>query len=258
MKATDKITVCIPVRIDSQERHDNLLTVVRHYARLPFSTILVSEADSIRHLPEKIDGATVLFTRDENPIFQRTHYINHMLSIVKTETAIIADCDVIVDLAQLETGISHVVKRGVTLSIPYDGRCKYVPPHISNLYRKLESLHVLKSLGDSMSLMNGYRSVGGIFVVNVKQYMAAGMENEHFTGWGPEDAERIHRLQILGKSTEQLPGVIYHLYHPRGDNSRFYDKRAALGGKEEYCRICSMERTELQQYISTWPWIRYR
>ena len=41
-------------------------------------------------------------------------------------------------------------------------------------------------------------SVGGAFLVNRVSYMEAGMENERFYGWGPEDVERVVRWDTLG------------------------------------------------------------
>jgi REP element-mobilizing transposase RayT len=45
------------------------------------------------------------------------------------------------------------------------------------------------------------------------------MENENFVSWGPEDSERMHRFQKLGYKVEWLKNHIWHLEHPRSENS---------------------------------------
>ena len=57
-------------------------------------------------------------------------------------------------------------------------------------------------------------SCGGAFFVNRSVYVQAGGENEHFYGWGPEDLERVKRMEILGYSVTRIKGDLYHLYHP--------------------------------------------
>ena len=47
-------------------------------------------------------------------------------------------------------------------------------------------------------LAHGPNSVGGAFLVNKNVYIKYGGENQHFYGWGPEDAERCKRMEILG------------------------------------------------------------
>ena len=47
-------------------------------------------------------------------------------------------------------------------------------------------------------------------------YVQAGGENEHFYGWGPEDLERVKRMEILGYSVTRIKGDLYHLYHLEG------------------------------------------
>jgi hypothetical protein len=47
------------------------------------------------------------------------------------------------------------------------------------------------------------------------------MENEHFYGWGQEDAERYYRLLNLDYKVFRSNGSLYHLTHPRDINGRF-------------------------------------
>lgn len=254
-------TICIPIRIDSAERLKNLKSVVSFYMCIPSARFIILEAAPLPMLPNNFvneckNRITYTFIKDSNPVFHRTKYINQMLRQVTTSTAVVLDADIIMSTESLSAAIVSHEQEAAILSLPYDGRCFYVNQLCTELFHKHHSVKSLEFLKHNLTLMNGFKTVGGIYIVSVKKYMQAGMENEHFSGWGPEDTERIHRLEILGHSVNRYPGAIYHLYHPRLDNSKFYNDKLALEGKQEFCRICSMTRLQLSQYISTWPWIQ--
>ena len=88
--------------------------------------------------------------------------------------------------------------------------------------------------------------------MNRQQYLLIGGENERFTGWGPEDAERLRRVQIMGHQVKWTDkGKAYHLYHPRKENSNFFDDDAAIMMRKELIKVCCMNKDELSEYIKT-------
>jgi len=72
-----------------------------------------------------------------------------------------------------------------------------------------------------MHLIYGNKMKGGAVLVNKEAYIKAGMENEKFYGWGPEDFELHERLKILGLKIHRSGGSMFHLTHSRGSNSGF-------------------------------------
>ena len=100
--------------------------------------------------------------------------------------------------------------------------------------------------------MHGPHSVGGAFLVNRKVYLEAGGENECFYGWGPEDAERVKRMEVLGLPVCRANGSLFHLYHPRGKNSWYQNKEIEKRNRLEFLKVCGMTREELQEYVRTW------
>lgn len=56
-------------------------------------------------------------------------------------------------------------------------------------------------------------------MANVKTYKEIGLENESFYGWGLEDGERYKRFETNKKNITRIKGNIYHLSHPRNENS---------------------------------------
>ena len=126
---------------------------------------------------------------------------------------------------------------------------------MSDNFRNTLDWEVLLSEEEQFPAMFGQLTVGGIFVINREKYMQAGMENEYFVSWGPEDIERLKRLTILDMPVSRIEGGIYHLYHPRKLNSGYVDKSQNLALKKELIRICRMTKSELLQEVYNWSWM---
>lgn len=197
----ENLTFCIPVRIDSSHRERNLLTILKFYAQNVRCNYIVMEADKEQHLKElpSIEGLVYHFIYDENPTFHRTYYINKMLAQTTTEIAAIWDTDAIAPITQLSKAYKTIIEEQATMAYPYDGCFWSINEFFSSLFCKNFKISLLEKSPMMKFLMCGYYSVGGAFLVNVRLYKECGWENEHFIGWGPEDAERYKRLVILNK-----------------------------------------------------------
>jgi hypothetical protein len=177
-----------------------------------------------------------------------------MLRDVQTPVAGIWDSDVIVPVDQIVEASQRCIADD-TLCYPFDGRFYAVSDRFSRLYKETGNIDTLTKSESLHWLMHGRYSVGGAFVVNVKRYLSAGGENEYFYGWGPEDTERRERIVNLGLKISRTDGCLYHLHHPRGMNSNFVNHEKAITARQEYLKICRMNRYELEEYISKWSWI---
>lgn len=257
-KDLSQLTFCIPIRVDSDYRLKNLHSVLTFYSHRIQANYIVLEADNMQHIKSlpKIDGLRYEFVRDNNSIFHRTHYINMMLRKTETPLAAIWDADAIAPVRQLQQAYSLVLDKGLTMAYPYDGRFWNVNLFHSTMFNHDPRIRILENNNMPRILMSGYHSVGGAFIVNVEAYRRCGWENEHFAGWGPEDVERYHRLEILGERPSRVDGGLFHLYHTRGVNSGDYDKDLAKSTKREYSHVCSMKPDELRTYINTWEWTK--
>lgn len=243
------LTFVIPVRIDSEERKENLLTVIEFLAVMQCH-IIVLEADALPHVNEIdcMNNVEYLFIEDKNTVFHRTHYINELLRMAPTEAVAIWDTDVLVDYNHI-FGALQLIKQGATISYPYDGRFVMLSEQLSKQIRRkldFEYLHNLR-----MKSFLGRKLCGGAYIVHKQRYLQCGGENERFTGWGPEDAERLHRVRILGHKVCYIPsGELFHLHHPRGINSNYQSTDDARKLREEFIKICCMSPDELKSYIS--------
>ena len=261
MKQNNKLkdlTFCIPVRIDSHFRFRNLMAILQFYSKSTDAKFIVLEAGSkqkITMLP-LIKNLTYEFKLDNNPIFHRTYYINLMLSQVKTKFAAIWDTDAVAPIGQIVDACKKIELEQNIMIYPYDGRFWSVNDFLSGIFCKKRHMGCLtNSLFPKIPLCR-HTSVGGAFIVDVEKYRNCGWENEYFIGWGPEDAERYHRLEILGFKPGRVSGALYHLYHTRGINSGLSNIDLMISTKREFLRVCSMDPKELKEYIQTWKWIK--
>lgn len=247
------LTIVMPTRIDSDIRKRNLLYVTRRLSSIG-SKIIILEADKQAKLSKEdidIPNVEYHFVDDSNPCFFRTHYINILLNMANTEVVAVWDADIVTSYEQIEEAYRYVHDKGYVLVYPYSGDYILLG-NDDSLYLTLTS--DLKRFDDmKLHSMFGHPSYGGAYFVNREQYFGLGGENEHFTGWGPEDYERMRRMEIMGCKYGWINyGRAYHLNHPRSKNSTFYSKRHKCKMEKELVKVCSMDKDELTKYIKTW------
>ena len=255
----NNITFIIPVRIDSHYRLRNLTSVLNFFLNSAQNTkFIITEGDvstKIETIPAS-ERVCKLFRHDDNPIFHRTKYVNDVLRTLDDEIVAVWDCDAIGSFDNISQAADMLSQTEDVMAYPYNGIFWSVGEYHSELFSKSLDLRVLTDFPQPRALMCGYHSVGGAFLVNVKRYKKYGWENEYFKGWGPEDAERYARLEILGKKPVRVDAELFHLYHTRGINSGTSDHGLAMSTKKEYAHVCGMTSEELKEYISTWNWIK--
>ena len=249
------VTIVMPIRVDSDDRIANLKTIIRLYSTLENIHFIIWEADNYQHLRiEENERISYSFCMDDNPVFHFTYYRNMMIKQAKTPIVIVWDVDVLVPKEQLYKAVNDIRNRHAILSYPYDGICYSLSSDISNNFRDTLDWGTLLSEKEKYLTMFGQLTVGGIFVVNREKYIQAGMENESFIGWGPEDIERLKRLTILNLPVSRVAGCIYHLYHTRKLNSGYVGQSQNLSAKKELLRICRMSMVDLLKEIAGWSW----
>ncbi|MDD4010261.1 MAG: galactosyltransferase-related protein [Fermentimonas sp.] len=253
MDITKELTVIFPVRIDCLERKENLNTVLLALLKMTNVSIIILEADNKQRYfcPTTGERIKYVFVHDENFIFHRTHYLNQLLGMSETDVVGIWDTDVVLTKRQI-IDATKAIKKGITLSYPYDGRFIFLDKEESNKARKCLSSFLKDKNEKDKAPFFRRTSVGGAFLVNKLRYMNAGGENEKFHGWGYEDAERFKRMEILEEPINRISGPLFHLYHPRGINSGYDLISHEKNNLKEFLHICQMNKEELERYIKTW------
>ena len=243
------VTFVIPYYKDSEDRLQNLITVVKYLKKHFTTSIFVQEVGDVRTIPddifEMIDDYTILSFQFPN-IIHRTKMINNMVKKVQTPYFCNYDSDIVLKPEQY-------LKAHQLLSI---GSHVVYPYEIFMRIERKDSQQFFKSLDVSSfkHLQNHGMSVGGCIFFNRAAFIEGGMENEYFISYGPEDYEREYRFKTLGYKVDRLYGTnLYHINHFIGENSDSSHKFFQLNDAE-FNKIKNMDRSLLLKYISCWDW----
>ena len=250
------VTFVIPVKIDSPERSRNLDLVIAHILRHFDSPVIVLEADEERrYFPKATDKQLQYsFVEDSQQGFYHTKYLNLLYKQVVTPIMAICDTDAIVAPQQIVETANQIRQGNAVMGLPFDGSACNVTAKVTDTYQQTMQMSTLEKQKSHLRLMNGRIAVGLTVLVDRVKYLQAGGDNEFFTDWGPEDLERVKRMEIYyGKPIYRYPGYVFHLWHPR-HNSQYNDTQKELLFKQEYLKVCSMTQKELKKYVSGWTW----
>ncbi len=246
------LSIVMPVRVDSEERIANLKSVLSWTDRIGCPIILLEadKSERLRSVAEEYTNVTYIFEEDNKEVFHRTKYINRLLRSATTDVVAVWDADIIVAYQQVAKAVSFIVDSSYTMVYPYDGRYIMLPPELSDSFRAVPDIMYL----DGLKLQSVFNQpfCGGVYLVDRKKYLEAGGENERFVGWGPEDAERLRRIQILELGVRWLPkGAAYHLHHTRNIQQQGLENPLLTSMRREFIKECAMDRDELNEYIKT-------
>lgn len=225
-----RATFIIPIRIESQDRMRNVLTILCFLLENFNTKIIVKEVDGtsvfeesiLPQLKEYFDNLSNLihiFEESEDSVFYRMHILNEMLSVSKTDVVINYDCDVLLPIDSYVNAYKSII----------NGESDVVYPFGSGNYQKQifsddELVSEFLSNDFDFSILEKKSNIctsdfGWIQFFNRQVYVDGGMENENFRGSSPEDKERFFRFTTLGYNVGRIDNWIYHLEHSRGNNS---------------------------------------
>ncbi len=232
------ITFLIIVRSDSIERLENTLLVTNYISSSFIASAFIMESAAYENgLLKKLIGSNFSYTfqEDNDPILFRTFYLNQMLKTVKTPFVAVWDADVISPVIQVRDAVTMLRDNQADIVYPYE-RFIDTSPILRKLYIKTKEIEVLERNAKKMKDMYSPNPVGGAFLAKTISYIDSGGENESFYGWGMEDGERLYRWENMGYRIKRVPGPLFHLSHPRGQNSVFHDADQQIIKRKEVIR----------------------
>lgn len=249
------VTFIIPVRIDSTDRTKNLEIVTRYLDKNFITNIFIIEADDIQKVNTTLlpNGIYYEFYNDQNLLFHRNKYLNIAIKKCSSKFISIYDTDTLVPVNQMIESIEQLRSLKSDLSLPYDGCVKRVSRNSLDFLSRSLNLNYLEIL-DENSFME--RACGGIVNLNRNSFIECGLNNEKFKSWGPDDIERVKRMEILGYKLSRTTGSLFHLEHFRGINSMPISWQQVMADDAEFLNICQMTRLELINYVTTWEWVK--
>jgi len=244
----EDVTFLIPVRLDSVQRIENLLATIQSLTKYFNTNIIILESTSFNNgilYKLLIHNIKYIFVEDKDPVFYRTKYLNQMIREVKTPFLAVWDSDVIVDKIQITNALEKLRSNEADIAYPYNGQFYDTSDIIRRLYLKRKNINILHKNSCRMFLIYGSNHKGGGFIANTEKYKQAGMENENFYGWGPEDTERYERWIKLRYNIYHSPGCMFHLSHPRDLNGQFNSQLQMKITRSELSKTMRSTREEL-------------
>lgn len=251
------VSFLIPIKIDSPDRLRNLYASTSFLNKSFNTNIIVMEVDQTQRIDPKDlpEGITYVFKPTESSRLFRTRINNEMIKMCSSKFIALYDADVIIPKRQINRAVQLLRKGDIKIISPYEGVFLNVDELLREIFIKLQD--------DEFLLANQYktgmptrRSFGGCILLNRACYIDSGMENENLTSWGPDDIERVKRMQILGHKTVRLKGSLFHFDHERKVDSGY------VNGKEHeelmltYLDMSGMDKNQLIDHINTWEWTK--
>jgi len=263
-------TFIIPIRIESEDRMRNVVTVLAYLLKNFDTKVILKEVDvesvfEDQVLPQiedflgdNINNLTHVFEKSDDPVFYRMKILNEMIDMADTNVIANYDCDV---LFKKETYVESVkmIMDGFDLVYPYgfgnyqkqvfiddDGVSEFINEDFD-----FEVLDKKSRIYDAQ--------YGHVQFVNRKSYILAGMENENFRGSSPEDKERFYRFDKMGYSVGRIDDIVYHLEHSRGSNSWPNSVQGNPYMKQnfdEWEKIQKMSENQLRSYYSNQEYLK--
>jgi hypothetical protein len=263
-------TFIIPIRIESEDRMRNVITILCYLLKNFNTKVIIKEVDrqSVyqeevlpqieEYLGDSLKNLTHVFEKSDDPVFYRMKILNEMISISNTEVISNYDGDI---LMRPETIIESVnmIQNGHDIVYPYGfGQYQKMIFADDNLVSDFISYEYDFSILERKS-KDWDAQYGHVQFMNKSSYIEAGMENENFRGSSPEDKERYYRFEKLGYKVGRLNHLIYHLEHSRGNNSwpnsvqgnPYYNDNERL-----WETIQKMNVEELKNYYSTQNYLK--
>ena len=263
-------TFIIPIRIESEDRMRNVITVLCYLLENFDTKVIVKEVDTESvfekevlpqikdYLGDAINNLTHVFEQSDDPVFYRMKILNEMIDMSDTPAIANYDCDVLFK-PETYTKAVDMIDDGYDIVYPY-GFGEYqkqvfaddndVSEFLSNDF----DFDVL----DKKSKMYDAK-YGHVQFLNRTSYIDAGMENENFRGSSPEDKERHFRFEKLGYKVGRIDDQVYHLEHSRGRNSWPNSVQGNPYMQENFEiweKVQNMNTQELWDYYSTQEYLK--
>jgi hypothetical protein len=218
------ITFLILVRLDSVQRLENILTVTRALIKHFDTNIYVLEAAPYNNgLLEKLLNRKIIFKfiEDKDNILYKTKYYNALSRLVTTPYMGIWDTDIVIDKKAIIDSVSHL-RNGADAVFPYNGWCYEIPEIVKRLYFARKDIRLLYRHIEKLNLLYDKTLYGGGVFVNVARHLQAGGDNEQIYGWGNDDFVRYERWKSSNFNIYRSMNPLFHLCHPRGQNSSYH------------------------------------
>ena len=253
-------TFIVPIRIESDDRLRNVITILCFLITNFDTNIIVHEVDkeSIfnkdalpqikEYLENDISSITHIFEQSDSPSFHRQRVLNDMLMKANTSVVVNYDCDILLPIESYVSAYNLLLSKKSDVVYPY-GYGDYQKQIfaddelVSDFLNNDFDFKILEA--KSQIYMSQY---GFVQFFNRQVYIDGGMENENFVAYAPEDVERFYRFTTLGYNVSRVDSLVYHLEHKRTENS-WINNPHMQSNNDEWEKIKKMNGEEIKHYI---------
>ena len=266
-------TFIIPIRIESEDRLRNVITVCCFLLSNFDTTVIVKEVDrqSVfiqdvlpqlkEYVGEGIKNLKHIFEESDpnDHVFYRMRYLNEMLAMCETPVVANYDCDVMMPIETYLKAQEVLIKNQADVIYPYGEGIwqKKVYADDARVSEFLSNDCDFKILEKKIEMDAAH--AGHVQFIRRDVYIEAGMENENFKGSAPEDKERIHRFVTLGYRVARIENFIYHIEHSRGPNSwpvSYHGNPHMMENQKLWQLLQGLDKTQLRRYYDSQKYLR--
>ena len=265
-------TFIIPVKIESDDRLRNAITVCCFLLSKFDTNILIKEVNSepvfknealpqIKEFIGDTSNISYYFEKEsDNSFFHKTRYFNELLSKCNTDVVSAYDIDVLLPVSTYLKA-EKMCKDEYDLVYPFGfGTQENQVKWQKKVFASDELVSDFLNQNFDFSIFENHSQKdraqwGHAQFFKRTSYIEGGMENENFKAWGPEDEEKHYRFPKLGYNIGRVIDWVYHLEHSRGDDSErtniyFHDNLKLMED------IRSLSEEELRNYYNTQEYLK--
>ena len=261
--ALDDVDVVIPVRIDTEDRLENLDTVLAFFdeAFTGHRVLVIEHAAEIAARDCALaHGADYHFV-ESGGCFHKSRVFNLGIALADRPFVLLYDCDVLLHPESVVAARDALAADRLDFVYPYNGillqiaraRVRGAAGALSLLLASLPRAVADRdaALPADVEFLHGSRaepSSGAALMAVRRRLVLAGGLNENIVSYGCEDTELATRLAKLGTRVNRLDGFsAYHIAHRRGPDSHYNNFHAT--NLAEWRKVEAMDRTELEAYV---------
>jgi len=259
----NKLSVIIPVRIDTTDRSHNLDIVLNYFSTFftDFELIVVEHDtnEKVRKLVEE-KGFTYIF-RSNAGSFHKTWNFNFGVSISRNQFILAYDCDAIFNPNAIKDALDRLVDNKVKFIYPYNTYMVEIKKHVFDNINNFDGTfisnlplvtHTQKTFDpNTYQILYGdisWDCTGGAFMFDKKEFFISGGYNHNIISYGCEDNEINVRVVNLGYTIERLRDYnCYHLEHGRATDSHY--NNFFKSNEAEFQKVKNMKSADLWNYV---------
>lgn len=246
------VTFLILVRLDSIQRLENTLIVTERLTHYFNTNIVLREAcDYKNRILQSLLKRNVKyqFVEDKDPVLHKTRHYNQMLASISTPYVSVWDADIVPDKNAIIESTNQLRSRKADVVYPYNGICFDISDIIRKYYLQKKDIRFLFRNINKLTKLYDKPLVGGALFVDREKYILTGGENETHYGWGNDDFDRYYRFVGFGYRIYRVNKPLFHLTHPRGDNSQYQSSLSMQISLMQRDIIEKSSKEEILQYI---------